>query len=75
MARLAYNPSLDGLRGIAILAVFVHHIESLIYSPEPGYFSGGALGVDIFFVLSGFLITTLLLKEWQQTNRISLKAF
>jgi hypothetical protein len=51
-------PALDGLRGIAILLVIVHH--QLIALP----LTGGFLGVDLFFVLSGFLITRLLLKEF-----------
>ena len=62
-------PALDGLRGVAILLVVTHH--QLI----PFSFSGGFLGVDLFFVLSGFLITTLLLKEFHATNSISLKDF
>ena len=62
-------PALDGLRGVAILLVVTHH--QLI----PFSFSGGFLGVDLFFVLSGFLITTLLLKEFDATNSISLKDF
>lgn len=64
--RLAYRPSLDGLRGIAVLAVMAFHVDLL---------RGGFLGVDVFFVLSGFLITTLLLQEWTRYGRISLGYF
>lgn len=60
--------SLDGLRGIAILLVLGYHAV-------PSVFPGGFLGVDLFFVLSGYLITTLLLGEYQRTGRISLRAF
>ena len=62
-------PALDGLRGVAILLVVTHH--QLI----PLSLSGGFLGVDLFFVLSGFLITTLLLTEFDATRTISLKNF
>lgn len=64
--------SLDGVRGLCILAVIWHHA-----SPElPAlFFSRGFLGVDMFFVLSGFLIVTLLLRERDRTGAISLKKF
>ncbi len=54
--RTTYEPSLDGLRAVAVALVFAFHCK------VPG-FSGGFFGVDVFFVLSGFLITYLLLKE------------
>ncbi|MCU1534769.1 MAG: acetyltransferase [Glaciihabitans sp.] len=59
---------LDGLRAIAVLAVILFHLT-------PGALPGGALGVDIFFVLSGFLITGLLSRERQETGRVSLFNF
>jgi peptidoglycan/LPS O-acetylase OafA/YrhL len=65
---LGHRPALDGLRGLAISLVVLFHIPMLP-------FGGGFLGVDLFFVLSGFLITSLLLVEWQETSGISLKAF
>jgi peptidoglycan/LPS O-acetylase OafA/YrhL len=65
---LPYEPALDGLRGLAISLVMVFHAD------ETGL-RGGFLGVDIFFVLSGFLITTLLLQEWRSTQRIDLRQF
>lgn len=64
--RLGYVPALDGLRGIAIALVIGDHFFGL---------TGGFFGVDIFFVLSGFLITTLLLEERDKTGGISLRAF
>ena len=66
--RLANVPALDGLRGIAILLVMVWH------TGVP-FLKGGYIGVDIFFVLSGFLITTLLLQEFDHSGRISIRRF
>ncbi len=63
-----YRPALDGLRGLAVSAVVFFHggVAAL---------SGGFLGVDTFFVLSGFLITSLLLAEYDRHGRIRLVAF
>lgn len=69
---LGYRPSLDGVRGIAILAVLAVHTNHLF---GWSLLKGGSIGVDIFFVLSGFLITSLLLEEWATTGRISLWNF
>ena len=66
--RLGYRPELDGLRGISILLVYVHHL----YHP---LMPGGFFGVDVFFVLSGFLITSLLVQEWEREGSINLKDF
>lgn len=59
---------LDGIRALAVSTVIVYHLL-------PGTLIGGYLGVDIFFVVSGFLITTLLLRERAATGRISLRGF
>ncbi|MDQ4488684.1 acyltransferase [Sinomonas sp. ASV486] len=66
--RLGHVPALDGIRALAITLVVVYH------AVMPLHF-GGAGGVDIFFVLSGFLITTLLLEEHDSNGRISLRRF
>jgi len=66
--RLTHVRSLDGLRGVAVLAVVFYH-----FAPE--VMPGGFLGVDLFFVLSGFLITSLLVNEWGGASRISLSSF
>jgi peptidoglycan/LPS O-acetylase OafA/YrhL len=65
-ARLTYAPALDGLRAIACLSVMLYHAHYLV---------GGFLGVDIFFTLSGFLITSLLLDELRAGDDIDLRAF
>lgn len=70
-----YRPWLDGLRGIAIVLVFIHHLQHFIYKTVWSFFPFGSLGVDIFFVLSGFLITSLLLEEYSNTGTISLRSF
>jgi peptidoglycan/LPS O-acetylase OafA/YrhL len=67
-------PSMDGLRGISIIFVIIAHINSN-EKAFLGQFVFGQFGVKIFFVLSGFLITTLLIKENYLNNNISLKAF
>nr|BFE61475.1 acyltransferase family protein [Dactylosporangium thailandense] len=64
----AYLPALDGVRALAMLAVVVFHAQ-------PGWLPGGFLGVDAFFVLSGYLITGLLLHEMRTTGGIVLAAF
>jgi len=63
-----YLPALDGLRALAVSGVVAYHLGM-------GWMSGGYLGVDLFFVLSGFLITSLLLEEWITTARIRLASF
>lgn len=65
---------LDGIRAIAILAVLWHHSSGQIFLNWE-LFGRGYLGVDLFFVLSGFLITHLLIKEKRQTGKISLSKF
>jgi peptidoglycan/LPS O-acetylase OafA/YrhL len=59
---------LDGIRALAVTAVILSHAE-------PGWAKGGFFGVDVFFVLSGYLITTILLDEWRTRGGIDLPAF
>jgi peptidoglycan/LPS O-acetylase OafA/YrhL len=66
--RIPYQPALDGLRALAILTIMLYHGQV----PWP---RGGYLSVDLFFVLSGFLITTLLVAEWRARGGIDLKSF
>ena len=65
---LAHYAGLDGLRGIAVLGVLLYH-AGLSWAP------GGFIGVEVFFVLSGFLITSLLVAEWEGSSTIALGAF
>jgi len=67
-SRFAYRAALDGLRALAVLSVIAYHDN---YS----WAKGGFLGVDAFFVLSGFLITTLLVLEFRRASTIRLPAF
>ncbi len=67
--------ALDGLRGVAVLLVILAHGSQKHLLPETFTFSGGMLGVVIFFVLSGFLITHLLLEEQSETGRVRLTNF
>ena len=69
-----YVPALDGVRAIAVLAVLLFHARLLVPSLDIS-FKNGFLGVDIFFVLSGFLITSILLKEFDQKNEINFRNF
>src|SRR5258706_1008185 len=72
----SHLPSLDGLRGISIIVVLIAHFNQHLHEPILGaIFGNGVFGVYIFFVISGFLITTLLLKEKVRTGTISLKKF
>ena len=78
--RLRHIPSLDGLRALSVLLVIVlhtlqrlsltHHVPLVYY-----VLGNGSMGVFIFFVISGYLITTLLLREREKTSSISLKSF
>jgi peptidoglycan/LPS O-acetylase OafA/YrhL len=65
---IAYQPALDGVRALAVAAVLLFHAE------VPG-FSGGYLGVSVFFTLSGYLITSLLITEHARTGAISMSGF
>ena len=65
---MRYVPALDGLRALAVMLVFLHHTHGQL-------FPGGWVGVDIFFVLSGYLITSILVGEHETTGVISLSRF
>ena len=63
-----YLPSIDSLRALAVLAVIIYHIDV-------NYLPGGFLGVDLFFVLSGYLISSLIIKEYKKTGTLNLYNF
>ena len=65
---MKYSPGLDGLRAIAILAVMLFH-------SNPDVLVGGYIGVDLFFVLSGFLIPSILVEEYRKSGSIDLRRF
>ena len=67
MSSIKYRPEIDGLRAIAVISVIIYHLNE-------NWLSGGFLGVDIFFVISGFLITGIIITEIQQ-NSFSFKQF
>lgn len=70
---MKYRPEIDGLRTIAVISVIVYHAE---FAHRNGFFlEGGFFGVDVFFVISGFLITMLIINEYQSTSRFSIKNF
>jgi peptidoglycan/LPS O-acetylase OafA/YrhL len=82
LQRLGYVPALDGIRAFAVLFVMSYHVGRVFARIDPflgrersWIGRGGFLGVDLFFVLSGFLITSLLLGEQSKTGRISLGGF
>jgi peptidoglycan/LPS O-acetylase OafA/YrhL len=71
--KLTYRPEIDGLRAIAVGAVILYHAKINIFGYQP--FRGGFIGVDIFFVISGYLITSIILKELVTTGSFSFKHF
>ena len=60
--KINYRPEIDGLRAIAVLAVIVYHAPKITFQGF-SLFEGGYLGVDIFFVISGYLITSIITRE------------
>ena len=67
--KLSYRPEIDGLRAIAVLSVIIYHAKISILGVN--FLEGGFIGVDIFFVISGYLITSIILKELELTEKFS----
>ncbi len=72
---LKYTPALDSIRGVAVLLVVSMHAEYYFFDPTISWISGGFLGVDLFFVLSGFLITNILLSDFTRHDKLSYRKF
>ena len=68
--KINYRPDIDGLRAISVLAVIFYHAPIKTFNEV---FSGGYVGVDIFFVISGYLITSIIYKELISTGNFSFK--
>ncbi len=67
------RPEIDGLRAIAVLVIILYHAKIVIYGRD--WFEGGYIGVDIFFVISGYLITRIILEELFRTDSFSFLEF
>ena len=68
LSKVPYLPGLDGMRALAVAAVLVYHAN-------PSWLPGGFLGVEVFFVISGYLITLLLMAERERTGTVKIGAF
>ena len=73
MLRLIYRPEVDTLRAVAVLAVIIYHAKIYLFGNL--IFAGGFIGVDIFFIISGYLITSIILKELIEKQSFSFKNF
>jgi peptidoglycan/LPS O-acetylase OafA/YrhL len=71
--KFLYRPEIDGLRAVAVVSVILYHAQITIFGHQ--IFKGGFIGVDIFFVISGYLITSIILIELFKTGSFSFKYF
>ncbi len=71
--KLKYRPEIDGLRAISVIAVLIYHSDLSFFGKY--FFNGGFIGVDIFFIISGYLIGSIIIKEFKFTGKFSYKEF
>jgi peptidoglycan/LPS O-acetylase OafA/YrhL len=71
--KIDYRPEIDGLRAIAVISVLIYHLKIKLHGIN--ILSGGYLGVDIFFVISGYLITSIIYKDLESNNKFSFLDF
>ncbi len=72
-SKLFYRAEIDGLRAVAVISVILYHAQVILF--EKNWFEGGYIGVDIFFVISGYLITRIILSELQDQGSFSFLNF
>ena len=69
--KIEYRPEIDGLRAIAVIAIIFYHARLVLFGIN--FFPGGFLGIDIFFVISGYVISQRIYKDYRLTNKILIK--
>ena len=72
-SKLSYRAEIDGLRAIAVVSIILYHAQMVLFGRD--WFEGGYIGVDIFFVISGYLITRIILSELQEKGSFSFLSF
>ena len=78
LQRLRYEPALDGIRGLGAILVFLVHLSMIVIPAErsmPTFVTGAYIYMDVFFVVSGFLITSILIGEQAATGRVAIRSF